>query len=247
MSDPREIAAQASLLVAPKSLRGESLLITAGGTREPLDPVRAITNRSSGKMGFAIASEAARRGAEVTLVSGPVSLSTPPGVKRVDVETALEMREAVLAALDGTTAFVAAAAVADFRPAERADHKIKKEALACDGESPSLEVRLVPNPDILAEVASRPAEAGRPEFVVGFAAESRDLIEAARRKLERKRCDLIVANDISRSGAGFEADSNAVILVAPDRPEIEVPLAPKSEVAAVLLDYVEAELRVGRS
>lgn len=238
MSDPAVIAATAAAMLAPKSLEGESLLITAGGTREPLDPVRALTNRSSGKMGFAIATEAARRGADVVLVAGPVSLPTPPGVKRVDVETALQMREAVFAELDSTTVFVGAAAVADFRPAERQDHKIKKESLSLEDGHTSLELRLVPNPDILAEVGAQSQDKGR-RVVIGFAAESRDLIGAARRKLVRKHCDLIVANDISREGAGFESDSNAVVLVWPGNRETEIPLAPKDQIARALLDHVE--------
>jgi phosphopantothenoylcysteine decarboxylase/phosphopantothenate--cysteine ligase len=194
--------------------------------------VRALVNRSSGKLGFALAREAARRGAEVVLVAGPCALPTPSGVRRVDVETALEMRDAVRAELSRTTVVVMAAAVADFRPAEPAAGKIKKEELA---EGAGLELRLVQNPDILAELGR---ERGA-RVVVGFAAESRDVIAAARRKLARKGCDLLVANDISRSDAGFESDRNAVSLLTPDGEVTELPLLAKSEVAARIWDRIE--------
>ncbi len=245
MSEPAVIAEHADAVLAPRTLSGETLLITAGGTREPVDPVRALTNRSSGKMGFAIAAEAVRRGAEVVLVAGPTSLATPAGVKRVDVETALEMREAVSSELAAATVFVGAAAVADFRPERRAEHKIKKESLDAEAADGSLALRLVPNPDILAEVGARSRAEGGARVVVGFAAESRDLRAAARRKLSRKQCDLIVANDISRAEAGFESDSNAVVFVWPDREDEVLELAPKPAVAAALLDRVDT-LRRGR-
>jgi len=231
MSDPTAIAAAAERLLAPSSLRGEVLLVTAGGTREPLDPVRAIMNRSSGKMGYAIAAEASRRGAEVILVSAPTALPTPTGVRRIDVETALEMRDVVRGELPRATVVVAAAAVADFRPAERASHKIKKDAV---GEGP-LVIELVRNPDILAEVGADPT----PRVVVGFAAESHDLVAEARRKLIAKGCDLIVANDITRSGAGFEGDTNAVTFVWPGGEVEELAVCPKREVASALLDRIE--------
>ncbi len=240
MSEPAEIAAAAELALGPRTLEGERVLVTAGGTREPVDPVRALTNRSSGKMGFAIAAEAARRGAEVVLVSGPASLATPAGVRRVNVETALEMREAVLAELPSTRVVVMAAAVADFRPAHTAQQKIKKEDLA-DGTAPVIE--LVRNPDILAEISAGRAE-GR--VVVGFAAESHDVLAAARRKLARKGCDLIVANDVSREGSGFDGDRNAVIFVWPGGEAEELPLLPKNEVAERLWDRIE-KLRGSRA
>lgn len=233
MAEPAVVAAAVESALGPRSLLGTRVLVTAGGTREPIDPVRALTNRSSGKMGFAIAAEAARRGAEVVLVSGPSAVPTPFGVRRVDVETALEMRDAVLAELPASHVVVMAAAVADFRPAEPAVRKIKKEDLAGDS-APA--IALVRNPDILSEISALPRE-GR--VIVGFAAESHDLLPAARRKLERKRCDLIVANDVSREGSGFESDRNAVVFVAPGGEAEELPLLPKPEVAARLLDRIE--------
>jgi phosphopantothenoylcysteine decarboxylase/phosphopantothenate--cysteine ligase len=233
MTDPAEIAAAAELALGPRTLEGERVLVTAGGTREPVDPVRALTNRSSGKMGFAIAAEAARRGAEVVLVAGPASLATPAGVRRVNIETALEMRDAVFAELPSTRVVVMAAAVADFRPAHVAPQKIKKEDLA-EGAAPVIE--LVRNPDILAEIS---AEKSERRLVVGFAAESHDVLEAARRKLVRKGCDLIVANDVSREGSGFDGDRNAVIFVWPGGEAEELPLLPKTEVAERLWDRIE--------
>lgn len=241
MAEPVAIAAEAASLLAPKPLAGERFVVTAGGTREPIDPVRVVANRSSGKMGYAIAAEAARRGGEVVLVSGPSALPAPPGVRVTAVETALEMRDAVRAALPGCTVFVGAAAVADFRPVAAAADKIKKEAL---GEA-RLVIELERTPDILLEVGELSAREGGRRLVIGFAAESRDLLAAARAKLARKRCDLIVANDVTRAGAGFDADTNAVSFVWPGGDVEELPLLPKREVAERLLDRVE-KLREGR-
>lgn len=238
MSEPAAIVEEAGLCLGTRGLAGEVVLVTAGGTREPIDPVRALTNRSSGKMGFAIAAEAARRGAEVVLVAGPSAVTTPAGVRRVDVETALEMRDAVRKELARAGVVVMTAAVADFRPAETRARKIKKEDLA-EGEGISLS--LVRNPDILEEIGR---EKGR-RIVVGFAAESHDLVAAARRKLERKRCDLVVANDITRAGSGFESDANAVVFVSPGGEAEALPLLPKREVAVRLLDRIE-KLRASR-
>lgn len=248
MAEPAAIAAEASSLLSPKPLAGERFVVTAGGTREPIDPVRVVANRSSGKMGYAIAAAAALRGADVVLVSGPSALSVPPGVRVVAVETALEMRDAVRAALPGCTVFVGAAAVADFRPVAAAADKIKKEAL---GEA-RLVIELERTPDILLEVGEQSVRPEAPEgfaggrrLVIGFAAESRDLLAAARSKLARKRCDLIVANDVTRAGAGFDADTNAVSFVWPGGDVEELPLLAKREVAERLLDRVE-KLREGR-
>lgn len=232
MAEPASILGALELQLGSRSLAGERVLVTAGGTREPIDTVRSLTNRSSGKMGFAIAAEAARRGADTVLIAGPVSLETPPGVRRIDIETALEMRDAVHGELAASTVVVMAAAVADFRPAERSDRKLKKEDLA---EGAGLRLELVRTPDILAEISRAPGS----RVVVGFAAESHDLVEAARRKLERKGCDLLVANDISRTDSGFESDANAVTLVSPGGDVEELPLLPKPEVAARLLDRIE--------
>ena len=232
MSDPSVIAEAAAARLVPASLDGVGVLVTAGGTAEPIDAVRSVTNRSSGKMGFAIAAEAARRGAWVTLVAGVTSLPTPHGVERVDVGSALEMREAVLAAFDESQIVVKAAAVADFRPMNASDRKIKKEQMA-DGERMTLE--LVQNPDILQEISARKGD----RTIVGFAAESHDVVAAAQRKLARKGCDLIVANDISRADAGFEVDENAVLFVWPNGEVEELPLLPKTGVAAQLFDRVE--------
>ena len=232
MAEPAVIAGEVERALGAPTLAAETVVVTAGGTREPIDPVRVLANRSSGKMGFEIAAAAARRGAAVVLVAGPPPLATPAGVRRVAVETALEMRAAVHAELPRSTVVVMAAAVADFRPAEPAAGKIKKEELA-DGAM--LELRLVQNPDILAELSR---ERGA-RIVVGFAAESRDVIAAAQRKLARKGCDLLVANDISRSDAGFESDRNAVALLTPDGEVDELPLLDKGEVAVRIWDRIE--------
>jgi phosphopantothenoylcysteine decarboxylase/phosphopantothenate--cysteine ligase len=239
MAEPEAIKAAVDLLLGRPSMVGERVLVTAGGTREPIDAVRAITNRSSGKMGFAVAAEAALRGADAVLIAGPSALPTPPGVRRVDVETALEMREAVHAEFGSVTVVVMAAAVGDFRPANPSNRKIKKEDLPAEG---GIQIDLVANPDILAEISREPGD----RVVVGFAAESHDVLESARRKLERKGCDLLVANDISRRDAGFDTDENAVILVSPGGEAEELPLLSKAEVAARILDRVE-KLRGARS
>lgn len=232
MAEPPHIAAEVERLLGPRTMEGEVVLVSAGGTREPIDAVRSITNRSSGKMGFAVAAEAACRGAQVVLVAGPCSLPTPAGVERVDVETALEMREVVRAELPRAGVVIMAAAVADFRPTTRDERKIKKEALGPDA---GLSLDLVRNPDILADLCR---EKGH-RVVVGFAAESHDVLESARRKLARKGCDLLVANDISREDSGFDSDSNAVSLVWRGGEVEELPLLPKAEVAKRLLDHVE--------
>lgn len=232
MSEPGQIAQRALLCLSTPSLQDRHVLVTAGGTSEAIDSVRSLTNRSSGKMGFAIAAEAARRGARVTLVAGPVSLATPAGVDRIDVESALEMQDAVMAAYAGVDIVIKAAAVADFRPANRSERKIKKEDLA---EGAGMTLELVRNPDILETLCRDKGN----RIVVGFAAESHDVVGAARRKIERKGCDLLVANDVSRSDAGFNVDTNAVMFVWPGGDIEELPLLPKSEVAAQLFDRVE--------
>ena len=232
MSDPARIVAEADLCLGTESLAGHTVLVTAGGTAEAIDAVRRITNRSSGKMGFAIAEQAARRGARVRLVAGVTSLATPAGVERIDVESASEMREAVMAELSGSTVVIKAAAVADFTPEHVESEKIKKEGLE---DQSSLMLRLVTTPDILREVCENKGD----RIVVGFAAESRDVVEAARQKIRRKGCDLLVANDISRDDAGFDVDTNAVLLVTPDGEVEETALLSKREIAGQVLDRVE--------
>ena len=227
MLEPLQIVAA---LQAAGALAGRRLLITAGPTFEDLDPVRFIGNRSSGKMGFALAAEAARQGAEVTLVAGPVALSTPAGVHRLDVRSAEQMRAAVLAALPGQDAFIGAAAVADFRPAQVASTKINKSAGLP-------QVEWTATPDILTEVA---AHAQRPALVVGFAAETDDLEAHARDKLARKRVDLIAANRVD-AGLGFEADDNALTVFAANATR-EIARQPKAGVARELLAILAERL-----
>jgi phosphopantothenoylcysteine decarboxylase/phosphopantothenate--cysteine ligase len=219
---------------APRSLDGLRLLVTAGGTREPIDSVRFVGNRSSGRMGFAIAEEAARRGAEVTVVAANVALPRADRVRYVDVETAAQLRDAVRGEFAAADALVMAAAVADFRPAAPVAGKISKSGR--DG----LTVEMEATPDVLGELA---AERRSDQIVVGFAAEHGDgAVERARRKLERKRLDAVVVNDISRADIGFDVPENEVTVVTADAAEA-VPRASKAEVAAAVLDAVE-RLRV---
>lgn len=213
MLEPEAIVAE--LLAQPAETppqelpaRGLHIVITAGPTREPLDPVRYLSNHSSGKMGYALAASAARLGARVTLVSGPVTQTTPEGVERIDVETALEMQEACRGLVAACDIFIGCAAVADYRVDAVAEHKIKKQ----EGED-GLTLKLIKNPDIIADVALKRDPASRRPFVVGFAAETRDLEAYARDKLTRKQLDMIVANDVSAEGLGFGADDNAVLLL----------------------------------
>jgi phosphopantothenoylcysteine decarboxylase/phosphopantothenate--cysteine ligase len=215
---------------------GRRVVVTAGGTEEPVDPVRVLANRSSGKQGFAVAQAALDRGAEVTLVAAPCSLPTPVGATRLDVRTAQEMADAVFGACRGADVLVMAAAVADFRPARPAAQKRKKDA-----GPPVLE--LEPTIDILRAVAEERARSGRPTCVVGFAAETGDLLENARRKLLAKRLSLVVANDVTQPDAGFGAESNRVTLVDAAGAE-ELPLLSKGEVAERILERVGALLAV---
>jgi phosphopantothenoylcysteine decarboxylase/phosphopantothenate--cysteine ligase len=210
-----------------RDLSGEHVLVTAGPTREPIDPVRYVSNRSSGRMGYAVATAAARRGATVTLVTGPTQLRPPAGIRVVAVETAEEMRQAVLAALEAATIVVKAAAVADYRIAGAAPEKLRSR-------QEGLSLSLTPNPDILAAVGR--AKGGR--FVVGFAAETEDLRESARRKLEAKRIDLIVANDVSRTDSGFDVEDNEVVMLDRWGGTVELSRRPKPAVADAILDRV---------
>lgn len=229
LSDPEKIfQAVVDVLTRGKDWQGLRLLVTAGPTHEPVDPVRFIGNRSSGKMGYAIASAGARRGAKVTLVTGPTSLPTPEGVELVQVQSTLEMREACLAAFPQVDACIKAAAPADFRVARSAEQKIKKS------ERSELVLRLVPNPDILQELG----EAKQGQVLVGFAAETEDLLANAQEKLQRKNCDLLVANDVTSPGSGFSSDTNEVRLLFADGKVEEVPLMEKTCLADLLLDRV---------
>ena len=214
-----------------RDLEGVSVLVTAGGTQEPIDPVRYIGNRSSGKTGYAIAEEAARRGARVTLVSAPTTLPDPFGVTTVRVQTAEQMHIAVRAAYDDVDAVVATAAVADLRPVRAAEHKQKKDAAA-------LTLELEPTVDILAELGA----AKEDRLLVGFAAETRDAVDAAAGKLAAKNLDLVVANDVSEPGLGFGSDANHVWLVAPDGVD-ELPVLSKTAIARTLWDRVAPQVR----
>lgn len=231
MIEAADIAAACAELLGPRDWAGRRVLVTAGPTYEPIDPVRFVGNRSTGKMGFAIAARAARRGAEVTLIAGPTALPTPAGVTRVDVRTALEMRAATLAGVEGSAMVVMTAAVADYRPAAEAPQKLKKDAL---GDAPAL--MLTKNPDILAELK------GRAPVVVGFAAETEDVERHAAEKLQQKGCDLIVANDVSEEGSGFGTDTNRVVLLARDGSVDRLPRLTKDEVADRILDRARALL-----
>ncbi|PYN56426.1 MAG: bifunctional phosphopantothenoylcysteine decarboxylase/phosphopantothenate--cysteine ligase CoaBC [Candidatus Rokuibacteriota bacterium] len=215
-------------LTPVRDLAGERLLVTAGPTREPIDPVRYISNRSSGKMGYGLAGAALRRGAAVTLVSGPTALTPPPGAVFVPVQTAEEMREAVLQHLADATLVIKAAAVADYRARQAAPVKLKgKRDLTLD---------LTPNPDILAEVAARRTGA----FIVGFAAETHDVVAHARQKLESKGIDLLVVNDVSQRGIGFDAEENEVLLLDRWSGQKALPRMAKADVADAILSHVLA-------
>jgi len=233
MPDPTAIAEQVKLLFGAKDLEGRRVLVTAGPTREPIDPVRYISNRSSGKMGYAIAEAAQRRGANVTLISGPTSLTAPAGVDVQRVTTAREMHAAVIAAAVTHDILIKAAAVADFAPREVADRKIKKTA-----DQDELTLTLRKNPDILADVAKL---SPRP-FVVAFAAETDSVEENARVKLQRKGADLIVANDVADVSIGFDSDRNEVLLIDRNGNATRVEKASKHEIANRILDAVVAKL-----
>jgi phosphopantothenoylcysteine decarboxylase/phosphopantothenate--cysteine ligase len=230
LAEPADIADAAAMLLARQDLAGRRVVIDAGPTHEPVDPVRYLGNRSSGKMGFAIAAAARRRGALVTLVAGPTMLAPPVGVEVVRVETAVEMQDAVDAAASKADAVILSAAVADFRPHRTASQKLKRGEL---GKRASLE--LVENPDILAELGA--ARRGALPVLIGFAAETKDVVANAKKKLASKRCDLIVANDVAEAGSGFGTDTNRVTLVGPDGVE-ELEQADKAVVAHRILDRV---------
>ena len=214
------------------TMAGRSVVVTAGPTHEAIDPVRYIANASSGKMGYAIAAEAAKRGARTILVSGPTALDAPLGVERVDVVSAAQMHDATVAAFKEADVAICAAAVADYPPANPADHKLKKAHEHLDA------IELVETQDILAELGRGKALGDRMRVVVGFAAETNDLVTNAQAKLARKGCDLVVANDVTRSDSGFGSATNRVTLVSATGIR-ELPTLAKEEVAAHLLDEVE--------
>lgn len=225
LADPEIILDMAELLLQKdKPLTGKKVLITAGPTNEPLDPVRFITNHSSGKMGFALARQARLLGGDVTLVSGPVNNQVPCGIKLINIQTALEMREAVLAHFADCDIVIKAAAVADYRPKHRADDKIKKQ-------SGDLSLELERNPDILAELGQNK----RQQVLVGFAAETRDVLKYAVEKVRKKRLDFIVANDLTKPGAGFAGDTNIVTLIFADGEIKELPQMSKDETAREII------------
>jgi phosphopantothenoylcysteine decarboxylase/phosphopantothenate--cysteine ligase len=221
------VAAVREALKAQRDLDGETVLITAGPTCEDLDPVRYITNRSSGKMGYAVAEAAALRGAKVILVSGPTNLETPAGVERVDVRSANEMYTAVMERIAGSSIAILAAAVADYRPVEQHTEKIKKR-------NAPLTISLEQTQDILMEAAKNKGQ----KIMVGFAAETEHVAENARKKLLSKNADLMVANDVSAEGAGFDRDTNIVTLFSRDGRDLALPKMSKSEVAQRILDEV---------
>ena len=230
LPEPQELL-QAVLhyLAHEKDLRGQRVLVTAGPTRENLDPVRYLTNRSSGKMGYAIAQAAARRGAEVTLISGPVSLKQLPYVDTVYVESAQDMYEAVVARATDQDIIIKAAAVADYRPVEVAQDKIKKK----EGE---MAIPLARTQDIIGYLGQHRKPG---QFLCGFSMETRDMVENSRKKLEKKKLDMIAANNVKVAGAGFQVDTNQLTLITKDHLE-ELPLVSKEEAADLLLDAIQA-------
>lgn len=234
MTGPGRLASQVEILKAVEEvlrgrqdLDGEGVLVTAGPTREDIDPVRFLSNRSSGKMGYAVARAAARRGAKVVLVTGPTALETPGGVERIDVRSAEDMLRAVEARFPECTLAIFAAAVADYRAVEPSESKIKRTQDA-------LTLRLEPNPDILATVAREKGD----RLVVGFAAETDNVAENARKKLAQKNADVMVANDVTAEGAGFDVDTNMVTLLSCDGRDLALPRLTKAEVAERILDEV---------
>ncbi len=232
LPDPQAIFDFALPLMGSDELAGKTVLVTAGPTREEIDPVRFLSNYSSGKMGYAIARAASRRGAHVVLVSGPVNLEPPANVELIQVVSAAEMYAAVMAQADQANVIIKAAAVADYRPVERSACKTKKSA--CQ----KLTIELELNPDILAELGKQKGD----RFLVGFAAETHDLNKYASQKLQQKNLDMIVANDVTQEGAGFNGDTNVVRLLFAEGSTEELPRMSKDAVAAVLLDRIIARL-----
>jgi len=237
LPDPADIFEQGLILLSEPDLEGLKILVTAGPTTEHIDPVRFITNRSSGKMGYALARAALRRGAEVVLVSGPTSIKPPPGIHFCPVQTAEEMKKAVLEHRSGCHMIIKAAAVSDYRPKEMARQKVKKGA-------DSVSLHLVKNPDILALLGQTKKD--HPCILVGFAAETENLLNNAQKKIAAKNLDMIVANDVSRKDAGFQTDTNAVKIIYADGRVEDSPLMGKIDVAHLILDRAKA-LKDGNS
>jgi phosphopantothenoylcysteine decarboxylase / phosphopantothenate---cysteine ligase len=228
LADPLDIAVEIdSLRQQKRDLEGESVLITAGPTQEPLDPVRYVSNRSSGKMGYARAEAAVRRGARVVLVSGPVSISAPRGAEVIHVHTAQEMRKAVLERLEEASIIIKSAAVADYYASEVPKQKLKKTATR-------LSIELDPTPDILAEIGQQKGD----RLLIGFAAETQNLIEEARRKMLSKKCDMVVANYVNQDGVGFESDRNEVEILSRSGEIVHAGPAEKREIAEKILDQI---------
>lgn len=240
LSEPERIVTAALAILREnrhaQDLAGERVLITAGATREEIDPVRFLTNRSSGRMGFALARAAQERGAEVTIIAGHTTQEPPSQVRAVHASSAEEMRTAVMKEIEGATIFIAAAAVSDYRPTQRAANKLKKA-------DASLSLELEPTPDILAEVARAKRDG---LILVGFAAETDNVVEHAQEKLRRKALDAIVANDVTRAGAGFDKETNIITLITQGDAPLELPLMSKLEAAHRVLDVV-ARLRRERN
>jgi len=238
MVESAELLAHIRLKLGEKGgLRGRKLVITAGPTQEPLDPVRYLSNYSSGKQGVALAQAALDQGARVTLIAGPLQVPVPWGVHLIPVQTAVEMRDAVLREIQDADALLMAAAVADFRPANRAEQKIKKTA-----QGPEMVVELTRNPDILAAVKEQRGKGARPRIVLGFAAETQDVLAYGQDKLVRKGLDFIAVNDVSRADAGFATDTNQITLLGQNGLVAEFPLEDKNEVAARLIAHIAQAL-----
>jgi phosphopantothenoylcysteine decarboxylase / phosphopantothenate---cysteine ligase len=233
LAEPEDIVEEVRAALTKKDLGKERIIVTAGPNAEPIDPVRFITNRSTGKMGFAMARVAWRRGADVTLISGPTSLAPPRGVRFYPVRTALEMQQAILSAYGETTMVISAAAIADYRPAHVAPQKIKKR----EGD---FSIELTRNPDILAGLSQQKGY----RLLVGFATETEDVLQNAMRKLRKKNLDMIVANDVTQEGAGFAHDTNIVTLIDRSERMETLPLMSKDEVAHTVYDRL-LTLRIG--
>lgn len=232
LSELDDVVEEAALVLSPKDFAGKKVLVTAGPTREFIDPVRYITNRSSGKMGYAVARVGRRRGAEVCLISGPTALRPPPGVRLINVMSARQMYDVSLREAEKVDIIIKASAVADYRPITEVSQKIKKG-------SDKLSLELTENPDILAQMGKRKKD----QILVGFAAETSDLVQHADKKLREKNLDLIVANDVTRPGAGFDSDTNIVLIIDKNGRKAEWPRMSKLEVADHLFDRILAMIK----